>query len=238
MGTIVAVRIPADQFALSETLAAVPDVAFEVERVVAHEDDRVMPFVWALGDETRLGELDDALRADPSVASVEPLADLDGERLYAMEWVDRIRLALRVLVEEEGTILSARGAADGWRLRVLFADHESLSNTFHYCRERGVDLDVERVYQLDRGAERGRFGLTEEQHETLVAAVERGYFDVPRGVSSEELADELGITHQALSERLRRAQKRLAERALDVEADADGDGDEGGETDDRDDRAD
>ncbi|WP_129116752.1 helix-turn-helix domain-containing protein [Halegenticoccus tardaugens] len=230
MGTIAAVRVPTDQFALAETFAAVPDVSFEIERVVAHGGERVIPFVWAVGDEARLSGLDDALRADPSVDAIEPVAELEGERLYAMEWDERTRATLRAIVGDEGTILSARGTTDGWRLRILFADHESLSATFRSCKDRGIDLDAEGIYRLERGAERGRYGLTKEQYETLVAGVERGFFDVPRGVSAEELAEDLGISHQALSERLRRAQKQLAERTLDVEGDEAG-GDADGRTD-------
>ncbi|MFB9808291.1 helix-turn-helix domain-containing protein [Haladaptatus pallidirubidus] len=49
-----------------------------------------------------------------------------------------------------------------------------------------------------------------------MAALESGYYDIPRGISGEELSDDLGISHQALSERLRRAYKNLISNALVV----------------------
>jgi predicted DNA binding protein len=51
--------------------------------------------------------------------------------------------------------------------------------------------------------------LTERQTEVLQTAVERGYFEWPREISSEELADELGITRATFLEHLRKAQEKV-----------------------------
>jgi len=47
-----------------------------------------------------------------------------------------------------------------------------------------------------------------------VLAYERGYFDTPRETSLEEIAEELGITQQSLSSRLRRGHRRLIKATL------------------------
>ncbi|MFC7008889.1 helix-turn-helix domain-containing protein [Halalkalicoccus salilacus] len=41
-----------------------------------------------------------------------------------------------------------------------------------------------------------------------------GYYDVPRTVTLTELANKLDISHQALSERLRRAHANLIDRTI------------------------
>lgn len=56
--------LPAEGFALREILDRVPNVEFEVERVAAHGDDRVLPFVWATSEE--LADVENALDTDPS----------------------------------------------------------------------------------------------------------------------------------------------------------------------------
>lgn len=56
--------------------------------------------------------------------------------------------------------------------------------------------------------------MTDEQHEALVAGVEGGYFEIPRWVSLAELAKEFRISHQALSERFRRAYRTLVSSQL------------------------
>ena len=44
-------KIPAEEFALYEALRSLPDVEFEIERVVQSGDDAVMPLVWVRGAE-------------------------------------------------------------------------------------------------------------------------------------------------------------------------------------------
>ena len=45
-------------------------------------------------------------------------------------------------------------------------------------------------------------------------AFEAGYYNIPRSISAEELATDLGISHQALSARFRRAHSQLVESEL------------------------
>lgn len=53
--------------------------------------------------------------------------------------------------------------------------------------------------------------LTDSQWETLMTAYRMGYFEVPRNASLEDVADELGVTHQSTSERMRRAHDAVCE---------------------------
>lgn len=219
--TVAEVIVPATDFALSETFERLDDVQFEVERVVA-QDDRVLPFVWVTHDDA--DALTEALDADSTTADVEVLTDLDGERLYRMEWVDRIDALVYALVEEEGTVLSAAGRDRQWVLRFLFAEREALSRTYDHCVDRGLDLSVERVFDIDDGRQ-GRFGLSDKQQDVIQQAFERGYYSIPRETSAQDLADELDVSHQALSERLRRAHESLVANTVMIGR--------GGEADDR-----
>jgi predicted DNA binding protein len=55
----------------------------------------------------------------------------------------------------------------------------------------------------------GEFGLTAAQREALTLAFESGYYEVPADVTLDSLSEMLGITSQALSERLNRGTKQL-----------------------------
>jgi hypothetical protein len=61
---------------------------------------------------------------------------------------------------------------------------------------------------------RGRFGLTESQCLTLVTALGRGYYDIPRTVDVGGLAEEFGVARQAVSERLRRGHRTMSKDGL------------------------
>ncbi|MFB6155947.1 MAG: helix-turn-helix domain-containing protein [Haloferacaceae archaeon] len=214
MSTIAQVRIPVDEFALKQTLPRVPDVTVEVTRLVAHETPHFMPFLWAIGDD--LGGFEEALDQDETVDNVERLTEFEGERFYRMDWTSAIDLLTHTLIHDDAAILNARGHADAWHLRLLFQDRDSFGSTRQYCEEQGLQFDIEQVYRLTRNNQRthGLFGLTEQQYTCLINALEEGYYEVPRETSARALADELGVSHQAVSERLRRGHRNLISNAL------------------------
>lgn len=223
MGVVVEAEIPADEFALWETGTAVEGLAFEIERIVAHDPERVMPFIWVSGEDADGERVQGALEGDPSTANVRLVAELDGEWLYQMDWIDSIQTLVQILVEEEGTILAAFGRDGMWHVRALFPEYGSLSRTYDYCTNNDLTFDVKRIYRLDEG-KGGRFGLTEQQQETLEAAFERGYFEIPQEVTMDDLARDLDISPQALSERLHRGHKNLIKNTVMVGRGAEGEG--------------
>ncbi|WP_231188300.1 helix-turn-helix domain-containing protein [Haladaptatus sp. DYF46] len=205
-GTIVEVTIPSEQFALEHTLTEFETLTFEVEQMVAMNRDTLMPFIWI--DSSDLIRLETAFRADESVAEFERIADFETDCLYQLTWVDRISHLIRILVDEKGTVMSATGYDDTWHLRLLFADRDAATRTNAYCEEQGIDFGIENIHEFTNHSG-SRVGVTDPQQETLQLAAERGYYTVPREATAEDLAKEFGISHQALSERLRRGHGAL-----------------------------
>ena len=56
--------------------------------------------------------------------------------------------------------------------------------------------------------------LTDKQKEVVIEARKLGYYDYPKKVSSQELADNLGISRATTIEHLRKAEARLMETIL------------------------
>jgi hypothetical protein len=71
MATIIEYELPADEFALYETLTACPDATFEIERVVATDPDQIAPYVWVQADD--FDTLEQAFDNDPTVAAAAVL---------------------------------------------------------------------------------------------------------------------------------------------------------------------
>ncbi|WP_277553817.1 helix-turn-helix domain-containing protein [Halobaculum limi] len=90
--------------------------------------------------------------------------------------------------------------------------HEVLRGVMERAGET-VGVRLTRTYPLREETEpvTGQFGLTPPQTEALRAAVDAGYFAVPRAATSEEVAAELGLSKSAFLERLRRAEATLYE---------------------------
>lgn len=211
MSVIVEATIPADQFVLKDALSSVPGAEFEFMRLVAdgstHES-----FVWAAADDC--DQLTGALEACATTESVECLAALPDTYLYRFEWGSPFRAVFSLLSDSEGTLLSGYGTADGWELCMLFSEHAAVSATHDACEDYGLDLSVQGVFQLSNVRRLGRSSLTGKQREALVAAHDAGYYSVPRQTSLQELADRQRISHQALSELLRRGHRELIRSAI------------------------
>lgn len=212
MSVIVEMSVPADEFALAETIAWAQAERFQALRLVAHESGRVMPYLWV--DTADVDRLCRVMRDDTSVRRLDVLATFPGQCLLQVEWDTRVRDVLSALQREGAMVLGVSGDGGGWHVHLFFSDPEHVSAAHQHCEALGLDLAFEVAADLSGATEAGRFGLTERQHETLVRAYELGYYDVPRTVSQAELADCFGVSHQALSERLRRAHETLAATGL------------------------
>lgn len=212
MGTIVDASVPPGQFALNDTFDAVPDAEFETVRVVAHDADHPMPFVWGAASDQEA--LYDALSTDVSTSDVRRLASNDDGDLYRVEWETSIENLVSVLVDGGGTLLGALGSGERWALQVLFPDHDAISATFSECADAGMNLTIRRVNRETGSIGGGGAGLSADQHEAILAAFETDYYAVPRGMTLEALAGELNVSHQALSERLRRGHRNLIANTL------------------------
>lgn len=213
MPTIVSGSVPAGDLALNHSLEELPGLLFEIERIVTSGDDALMPMLWVRGSTRK--RVEETLEADPTVDNVTLIGDFDDEWLFRMEWVGHVDLIVQMLTNSEATVLDAVGQDEHWKLRVLYPRRSLFSKTHEFCEEHGVEFDISSIRELDEEPA-GRYGLTTAQYEVLSEASKQGYFKVPRAVSLEELADDLGISHQAASERIRRATDALVEDALFV----------------------
>ena len=211
MATLVTGSVPADQFALAETFTAHPDLTFRIEKLVTTGENAVMPWLWTRNVPS--DELEGTLREDRTVDSVELLTKHEDESLYEMKWIDNIQLILQMITNSEATVIDAIGEGGQWKLRVLYPERGEYSKTSEFCETHGVDFGVASIRDVDRSSA-SRYGLTSEQRDTIVEATRRGFFKIPREITLEELSDEMGVSHQALSERLRRGHEALVENTL------------------------
>lgn len=207
---LVTASIPSDDFALSETFSKVPDASCQFEATIDCGKS-VLPLLWV-----RAGcqsELDAALRADPTTEEVTLLTDSGDTRLYRIAWASRVHFTVELLTADGATILDVGANSWEWTVRMLFPSRRALGETVDLCEEYGISLELEKISHVGKGTS-GQYGLTNTQYESLRLAAERGYYNIPRSAKLDDLADEADISHQAYSERLRRATGCLVEQTL------------------------
>ncbi|OVE84191.1 helix-turn-helix domain-containing protein [Natronolimnobius baerhuensis] len=218
MTTVVELEIPAERLGLARTFDRVPTFECEVGGLIGD----TAPLVHVSGPDRHTVER--ALEDDPSVSVV---ACLSGETqstgasatrwLFRLEFGSEIKLFQEIVSSNNGAMLSARSHDNTWSLRLLYHDRKSVSASHALFEQYDYHVNVTRITETDSAdldLDRLETPLTETQYETITMAHELGYFDVPRQVTLEELASELDISHQALSERLRRSHDALISSEL------------------------
>lgn len=198
--------IPAEAFALEQALSTVPEMTIEADHLTSHSPREVFPFLWAAGSDHE--RIQAALADDPSVTEVSIADETEGEALYRMVWEESFCELIHDMVDHHAAILDASAQADQWKLRLRFSTEEMLSSFQDHFHEQGHQFEVLQLHHPTEPRQRA-FGLTTEQHEALLVAVNKGYFSVPRTASTQDVSETLGISANAASERIRRGTEQL-----------------------------
>ncbi|MDF9744622.1 helix-turn-helix domain-containing protein [Natrinema salsiterrestre] len=209
MSTIADLRLPAADSVLATAFERAPEATFELESSVS----KTRPSLWVAGVDRETAT--DAFEADPSVDEADLLVETGSRLLYDVTFTEGTGTTRLWddLLANGGSLLEARASDGWWQVTVRYRDRDALCDAYDRLVDRGINADLRRVTDVT-DVDDHETRLTPEQQEALEAALEYGYFEIPRGVSMEELAEELGISHQALSERFRRAYETLVDAEL------------------------
>jgi len=214
MSIIAEFSVTSSELTLVEATKSVPSVTLELTEQAATDPERPVLYFWANG--TDLDTFETALAEDWSVTGVERYTDLGDRRLYRAQLSDAVEIvSYPVWVEAGGVQLSAVCQNGVWRNRFRFPDRESFHEVREWSVDNGLDFSLHSLYaETDNGHGPGETSLSPEQRETLVTAYETGLYDIPQQSTAGDLAGELGISQQAVSERLHRAYATLVEEHI------------------------
>lgn len=210
MTTIATFVFPAEEVILADTLRSLPNCEVLVEESAFGGDESAL-HVWIAHHDRE--QVTDALAADSSVDEYDVLKEIGGEFLVSLEHEQPILLPRRVIAQHEGAVLQAVASDDQWKLHTRFPARSDLSAVQDDFDRFDVTVCYESITEssaLDREDD-----ITDKQRQTLQKAVQMGYYEIPREVTIEDLAAELDVSHQSVSERLRRAQRNIVKRQLD-----------------------
>ena len=157
---------------------------------------------------------EDGLRGDGTVASFDRVVPGDTESVYSFAYTPAATLFSPAIAAVDGVSREWINDGTAWTVRVWLPARSGLSELQTYAADNGIEFTLETVtdYAAPVGPDSG---LTPKQERAVEVALERGYFEEPRGATLEDVAAELGITQPAAGGRLRRGLKRLAVAATD-----------------------
>lgn len=210
-GIVAQLRLDHPDLFLRPTLRHAPDVTVEPDYWTTVEPGRTFVFVTVYG--TAFERFETALETDPTVSDPVLVDRYPDRRIYRVTVTDCATTFTAKTAEVGGRLLELSSSRDGWLIQLRFPDRERLVAFNDYCRERDISVTVDHLRVSD-DEDDGVVALTDKQQELLTVAHEEGYFDVPRGISQDELADRLGVSKSAVSQRLRRAIGELCAATL------------------------
>lgn len=150
---------------------------------------------------------------DPKVSYHNRVEQTDSGTLYKVAWEVDSPL-IHCVAKTNGVVMRARGTPEEWQLNIWFENGADAS-AFHQCCTAGdIPISIDRLTSLGDFVSDGAKILSKSQRETLSLAYREGYFDEPRGVTQQELADQLGVSSSAVGGRLRRGTANLIKEIL------------------------
>lgn len=209
MATVAEFTLSSERFPLGTIFAKLPDVTVYLERVIPDANGTV-PYFWVRGTQT--DSILEQFSEHPGVRDIRLVDSIGDEYLMRCQWVAEHDSVLDALLDPEVVLLSAIGTTQEWTFEIRGESRESIAKFRQYCIDHDVPITLTELHAL-RPLE-AQNDLTEKQRDALILAFNRGYFDTPRRATLQEVADEFGISQQALASRLRRGNRRLIQNAL------------------------
>lgn len=213
MSVIADISLPAGEFELGRILRLEQDASIALETLVPLGEQPV-PFFRFYG--SGRSTFEERVRGHAHVTDIHEVTVTDDETLYAPEWDTSEDDFLREVSERGAHVLEATGRAEAWSFRIRFDSHETLSGFLGACADADIDIEIKGVYNPTTPEAEPWYGMTPRQRETLIRAVAAGYYAIPRECSTQDLAEEFGISDQAVTERLRRGIATLVTNTLGV----------------------
>jgi len=108
--------------------------------------------------------------------------------------------------------------------RILSLSPTALTECFHDLVEADIPVTVEAKREIGSSIEPQRPllaphdivpTLTDRQSEVIHYAFENGYYEIPRRITTEEIAAEVGVERRTAEEHLRRAENKLLASVID-----------------------
>ena len=207
------VRASLDLPVLETCTERAPDLDITLKQQTAI-DSALDLTLWVGGDD--LEPFETGLSDDETVARWVAVGGTDTRKLYRVRLTAEASSSINYYSWTDGkaVFLSAERELGAWTVDAYFAERSVLQQFAAGCEANDVQFDLLEVSDSDGLQDTQQFGLSEVQAETLLTALDRGYYSVPRQVNLEELAAPLDVSHQAVSERLRRGVGSLIESTV------------------------
>lgn len=206
MGVLAQFNYRPDGFVLAETIRDLPEVELEVIQMMGIDPSCPHLWVWVHGAEH--DHVEHVLATDSTVSEFVRYTETEIQTLYRVCAAETARAIYPLWVDVGAEICTKEYRGGWWRCTIRLPDRSGLSEVRDWLDTNGVEYQLESVFS-DTGRNGSGIELSEQQRAVLKVALDKGYFEIPRNGTLDDIAAELDISSQAASERLRRGHRQL-----------------------------
>lgn len=168
------------------------------------ERSGVTHFVDIVSDKVNAEDLIKELRSSPDVIESD-VASVGTNRVVGAVTSNDCRVCSIIMDSKTGYFIGpAVSLHDSQMSYKLFMSGDAIPRFLQTLHTKGVDYKISEISKLSP-----KRALTSKQERVLKSALELGYYDYPKRVTTEELANALGSAPSTISEILRRAERRI-----------------------------
>lgn len=199
------------EFPLAAVFSEFPTAEIELDRVVP-TDQFIVPYFWVRDAEIETISMENVTH--PGIHNIRVVDNVDGAAFIRIDWDLAYESVLTAIIETNVNLISALGSENQWSFEFRAASQQELADFQAYCRDHEVPLELTKLHALSPLESGQEYDLTDAQREAMTVAYTLGYFESPREATRQDVANELGISPQAVGSRLQRGTRRLISSTL------------------------
>ena len=199
------------EFPLAAVFSEFPAAEIELDRVVP-TNEFIIPYFWVRDVEIEHISMENVTH--PGIRDIRVIDDVDEAAFIRIDWDLEYESVLTAIIESDVNLISARGSENQWSFEFRAESREALADFQSYCRDHDIPLELTKLHALSPFESGQEYDLTDAQREAMTVAYTLGYYDSPREATRQDVANELGISPQAVGSRLQRGARRLISSTL------------------------
>ncbi|QSG14849.1 helix-turn-helix domain-containing protein [Halapricum desulfuricans] len=199
------------EFPLAAVFAEFPTAEIELDRVVP-TDKFIIPYFWVRDVDIETISMENVTH--PGIHDIRAVDNVDGAAFIRIDWDLAYESVLTAIIETDVNLISALGRENRWSFEFRAESRQALADFQSYCRDHDIPLELTQLHALSPLESGQEYDLTDAQREAMTVAYTLGYYDSPREATRQDVANELGISPQAVGSRLQRGTRRLISSTL------------------------
>jgi len=161
-------------------------------------------FVEIVSDRTGADEMKNQLRSFSDVTESD-IAVVGVNRLVGAVTSNDCTVCSLIVHSQTGYFIGPAATEEDCQMTYrLFMNGEGIPAFLQTLHEKGVEYKIAEIAKMSKAR-----SLTSKQERVLKSALELGYYDYPKRISTEDLSKVVGLAPSTISEILRRAEKRI-----------------------------